>query len=206
MEFVLCPYKAALLKLQASSHHTMAAATALQPLLNSISSPLVQLLLLSVPVSFAVFVLAVLSHADGRAYGASRARPDLEVVPGAWPLLGNLLQVAKTGDRQLEGEWSRSTPQREADSFTEWVRMRRAQKDQSKNLTVSIPFIRIIDCTSPQAIEYIQKTNFSNYVKGPLFGDVMNDILGEGEANPYRAFSQVLTLASHVPRNLCSRR
>lgn len=69
-----------------------------------------------------------------------------------------------------------------ADYLAEWVRMRRAQKDKSKSLTLSIPFIRLVDCSSPSAIEYIQRTNFANYVKGPLFGDVMKDILGEGEA------------------------
>lgn len=79
----------------------------LQPLLdyfNVASSPFLQLLLLVVPASLASFIVLVLWHLDGRAYGASRSRADLEVVPGAWPLLGNLLQVARTGDRQLEGE------------------------------------------------------------------------------------------------------
>lgn len=64
-----------------------------------------QLLLLAVLASLAFFSLLVLLHLDGSAIGASRARPDLEVVPVAWPLIGNLLRELQPemGDRGLEG-------------------------------------------------------------------------------------------------------
>lgn len=65
-----------------------------------------QLLLLAVPASLAFFTLLVLFHLDGRAVGASHAREDLEVVLGAWPLIGNLLTEVKMGDRGLEGACS----------------------------------------------------------------------------------------------------
>jgi hypothetical protein len=41
---------------------------------------------------------------------------------------------------------------------------------------VTLPTLRIIDVTNPAAIEYVQKVNFANYAKGPLFGDVMRDM------------------------------
>lgn len=66
-----------------------------------------------------------------------------------------------------------------ADPLIAWVKMRRAQKNKSKSLSVTVPGLRIVDCTSPAAIEHIQRTNFGNYVKGSQFSDVMKDILGE---------------------------
>jgi hypothetical protein len=50
-----------------------------------------------------VYVLyLVLTHLDCRAIGTSPMRDDLEMIPGSWPIIGNLLRTIKTGDRQLE--------------------------------------------------------------------------------------------------------
>ncbi|PLW27641.1 hypothetical protein PCANC_19540 [Puccinia coronata f. sp. avenae] len=44
----------------------------------------------------------------------------------------------------------------------------------------TIPGARVIDVSKPEWLEYIQKINFDNYVKGPLFGNVMSDVFGDG--------------------------
>jgi hypothetical protein len=45
---------------------------------------------------------------------------------------------------------------------------------------MSLPFLRIIDSTSPESIEHVQKTNFSNYVKGWRTFEILKDAFGEG--------------------------
>ncbi|WAQ82594.1 hypothetical protein PtA15_2A911 [Puccinia triticina] len=39
---------------------------------------------------------------------------------------------------------------------------------------------RVVEISKPEWIEYIQKTNFENYVKGPLFQTIMHDVFGDG--------------------------
>nr|AHK06539.1 putative cytochrome P450 [Puccinia horiana] len=42
------------------------------------------------------------------------------------------------------------------------------------------PGTRIVDISKPEWIEHVQKTNLSNYVKGPLRQPIMLDVLGRG--------------------------
>lgn len=46
--------------------------------------------------------------------------------------------------------------------------------------SVTFPGLRLIDISKPEWIEYVQKTNFSNYVKGHIFRDIMSDVFGQG--------------------------
>lgn len=62
--------------------------------------PLVPALLLA---AFAWLVTLLISYRDGRAFGTSKGRDDIETVPG-YPLLGNLLQVHKQRDQLIERE------------------------------------------------------------------------------------------------------
>ena len=68
------------------------------------SSPLVTFVVSTWALGTAYFVYLVLDHLDGRAFKTSRMRPDLEAIPGSYPLIGNLIRTIKTGDRQLESE------------------------------------------------------------------------------------------------------
>lgn len=61
--------------------------------------------------------------------------------------------------------------------------MKAAQVDKSRSLTLTIPFNRIIEASSPELIEYVQKTNFPNYMKGPLMSSVVKSVLGEGTSS-----------------------
>lgn len=89
---------------------------------------------------------------------------DLEAAPGAIPILGHLLLLFARGDRQVEL----------------WSEVRRNQLDKNKTLTMCIPFMRVIDGTSPKTIEHVQKFHFHKYKKGPLVGNVLAQVLGDG--------------------------
>ena len=98
------------------------------------------------------------------------------------PLLGNLLHLIARGDRHMEM----------------FSALRREKPDNGKILSITIPGQRLIDITKPSArriagatqpplivplpqwIKYVQKTNFSNFEKGPKFFENMSDVLGEG--------------------------
>lgn len=116
-------------------------------------------------ISIVVFALILFHFSDGRAFTAEY-RPDLETRKG-FPLLGNLLEIKQHQDQLLEF----------------WVKALKERKDTSKRLSFTFPGRRIIDCTRPDYIEYIQKTNMDNYVKGPMFQSTMKDVLGEGIFN-----------------------
>jgi len=45
---------------------------------------------------------------------------------------------------------------------------------------MELPFMRITGLASPEDIEYILKTKFDNYVKGPHFSGAATDVLGHG--------------------------
>lgn len=124
----------------------------------------------------AVLVFAMIYHyRDGRAIG-THARPDLETLPGGIPLLGHLYLVLKSSakgsdpaglsprDRQVE--W--------------WSHQRSQQKDKSKTLTISLPFLRVIDGTQPDLIRHMQQTRLDVYEKGKITAELLRDVLGEG--------------------------
>ncbi|KAA1081703.1 Protein kinase alk2 [Puccinia graminis f. sp. tritici] len=46
--------------------------------------------------------------------------------------------------------------------------------------SITVPGVRIIDVSKPEWLEYIQKTNFDNYQKGPMFRGLMVDLFGDG--------------------------
>ncbi|KAH8923935.1 cytochrome P450 [Atractiella rhizophila] len=111
-------------------------------------------------VLLAVIVYLVVKYPD-RAIGVTRRR-DLKGPPG-WPIVGNLNFRAKAAFsiRQLEFGLAQSRLYGYARTFT-------------------IPGRRIIDVSRPEWLEHIQKTNFDNYVKGAIVGEVMEDVLGRG--------------------------
>ncbi|EPQ31816.1 cytochrome p450 oxidoreductase [Pseudozyma flocculosa PF-1] len=56
-----------------------------------------------------------------------------------------------------------------------------AQKKYGYGNTHTLPGLgRLIDISRPDWIEHVQKTQFSDYVKGPSFHDQMKDVLGDG--------------------------
>ncbi|KAI8443754.1 cytochrome P450 [Phakopsora pachyrhizi] len=60
----------------------------------------------------------------------------------------------------------------------EWATIRSLQK--SPGLSITLPWLRLIDISKPEWVEYVQKTNFQNYVKGNLFQEVVADVFGDG--------------------------
>lgn len=100
---------------------------------------LFQLPLLPTVLSFLAiyFGYLVYYHRDGSAIGTT-PRPELYTVGSPIPLLGNLLEAVRSGkmrDRQLEF-WSK-----------ERHKMMKKQGG-SKVMTVTVPFLRVIDATT----------------------------------------------------------
>eukprot|EP01117_Protostelium_nocturnum_P001864 TRINITY_DN1236_c0_g1_i1.p1 TRINITY_DN1236_c0_g1~~TRINITY_DN1236_c0_g1_i1.p1 ORF type:complete len:499 (+),score=107.05 TRINITY_DN1236_c0_g1_i1:54-1550(+) len=81
--------------------------------------------------------------------------------PKGFPLIGNLYEIGFNVDHLLEID-------------VDW-RLRYGSRN-----SWTIPFIRATDISHPSHIEYVQKTNFDNYVKGNVTARVMADILGKG--------------------------
>lgn len=54
------------------------------------------------------------------------------------------------------------------------------KKVDGKNFGLSVPGVRTVFLTCPESIEYVLKTNFDNYEKGPIFRDVFQELLGMG--------------------------
>jgi len=46
--------------------------------------------------------------------------------------------------------------------------------------SMTLPGTRLVDVSKPEWLEYIQKTNFENYVKGSMMRDIMFDVFGNG--------------------------
>ncbi|KAL8277459.1 hypothetical protein RQP46_010181 [Phenoliferia psychrophenolica] len=109
-----------------------------------------------------VFLCFFIAYRDGRAVG-TRSRPDLSTVPGI-PFFGNIFLLLRHGERQLE-------------LFTA---IRKTNKDLGKNMSLTVPGHRFIDITRPSWIAHVQKTNFTNYQKGPTVTSNLHDFLGEG--------------------------
>ena len=63
-------------------------------------------------VILACFLYLVYQHRDGRAIG-TKPRPDLDTVAGGVPLLGNMLQMIKSVETQLE--WWTALRKRQVD-------------------------------------------------------------------------------------------
>ncbi|ORY63680.1 putative cytochrome P450 monooxygenase [Leucosporidium creatinivorum] len=52
-----------------------------------------------------------------------------------------------------------------------------------KRLSWTVPGIRLVEASNPADLEYIQRTNFGNFVKGSLFNENTKQILGNGIFN-----------------------
>ncbi|BGP01480.1 putative cytochrome P450 monooxygenase [Rhodotorula toruloides ATCC 204091] len=109
------------------------------------------------------------SYRDKRAIG-TRPRSDLFTVPGQqWMFLGDLPTMVKNQDRQLD----RFIEIREKYKDT-------LQKDPSRAVSITLPWRRMIEASKPEYLEYIQRTNFNNFVKGDQFYKNLSGLLGDG--------------------------
>ncbi|KAG9327690.1 hypothetical protein KVV02_006394 [Mortierella alpina] len=108
-----------------------------------------------------VLVTAILKYPN-RAF-LTRARPDLkDKAVWGFPLIGSLPQVLRGIENQLAS-------------------MNEGFRHFGGAYTMTLPvFGRIIFINSPEQIEYVLKTNFDNYIKGKLFADQLEDLLGKG--------------------------
>lgn len=61
---------------------------------------------------------------------------------------------------------------------TVWARWK-DECPSDRTLSITIPFRRLVDCSQPDSLEHIQKTNFSNFQKGKTMRDRLS-ILGNG--------------------------
>ncbi|GAA5904135.1 hypothetical protein JCM6882_003956 [Rhodosporidiobolus microsporus] len=114
------------------------------------------LLLLFVGLAF------VFRYRDGRAFG-TKVRNDLWEPPGARFLLGHLPLLLKHKAHFLElwAGWKEECP-------------------PGATLSVTFPGRRLVDVSNPDALQHIQKDNFSNFVKGKTMYDRLSTILGDG--------------------------
>ncbi|KAA1089201.1 Cytochrome P450 52A3 [Puccinia graminis f. sp. tritici] len=107
-----------------------------------------------------VFLLSLLIKYPNRAIGTKKRNdPSFSEIPG-WPLIGALPAVMKNRARVLEFLTNNGLKYGLGFSFT-------------------LPGLRVVDISKPEWIEYIQKTNFENYVKSLLF-QPMWDVFGQG--------------------------
>ncbi|GAA5933384.1 uncharacterized protein JCM15063_001301 [Sporobolomyces koalae] len=118
--------------------------------------------------AFVAIAYLLWSFRDGRALG-TRPRPDLFSPPGQQHLfLGDVVGLIKNQDRAME-------------RFMESKAAPRRPEDKGKSLTLTAPWgRRMIEVSAPHMLEYVQKTNFANYVKGPLFHRNLSGLLGNG--------------------------
>ncbi|PLW34730.1 hypothetical protein PCANC_15055 [Puccinia coronata f. sp. avenae] len=106
-------------------------------------------------------LLYLLLKFRNRAIGTTkRAKSTFYEIPG-WPLLGELPSMIINRSRNLEYGTIKALK-------------------HGVGFSLTIPGTRIIDVSKPEWLEYIQKTNFDNYVKGPLFRNIMSDVFGDG--------------------------
>ncbi|KAF9925515.1 hypothetical protein BGZ67_008568 [Mortierella alpina] len=98
------------------------------------------------------------SHAIG-----AHPRRDLKEPKGAVPLLGHLLVLASyPGSKMYE--------------FLD-----KQNKELGPVWSISLPlFGRMIQGDEPEIVEHVLKTNFPNYIKGPMLKDMLTDIIGVG--------------------------
>ncbi|KAI8348322.1 cytochrome P450 [Mortierella sp. GBAus27b] len=109
--------------------------------------------------SFGLLLLGTMLKYHDRAIG-TRARRDIPGDRGA-PLVGNLFQIWRFKD----------------DVLTFYLQQ---VKKHGKVFTFTMPGIgRVIQITSPELIEYVQKGNFDNYSKSDP-GGVSTDLFGHG--------------------------
>ncbi|EGG04372.1 cytochrome P450 monooxygenase [Melampsora larici-populina 98AG31] len=114
-------------------------------------------------LAFFLIALRVVSYIfkyRKRAVGTSERKDVYHDLPG-WPLIGQLPEVIL--NRRCIIEWGA-----------------RITRVYGAGAALTLPGTRLIQISRPEWIEYVQKTNFSNYVKGNLFQDVMSPVFGQG--------------------------
>ncbi|KAL3684518.1 hypothetical protein R1sor_002540 [Riccia sorocarpa] len=91
-----------------------------------------------------------------------RWRQGGRVGPKAWPLIGSLLEI-------------RANAHRVHDWMYDYM-----SKSPTGTFSFKLPPYRFISVGRPDNVEYILKTNFSNYIKGPMFQQHYEDLMGNG--------------------------
>lgn len=108
---------------------------------------------------FAAAIYKYRSHAIG-----AHPRRDLKEPKGAVPLLGHLPVLASYSGPKLYDFFEKQN------------------RELGPVWSISLPFFgRMIQGDEPELIEYVLKTNFPNYIKGPMLTDMLADILGIGK-------------------------
>ncbi|KAH9824354.1 cytochrome P450 [Melampsora americana] len=113
--------------------------------------------------AFLLIVLKIASYIfkyRKRAVGTSVRKDVYHDIPG-WPLIGQLPEVILNSRCILE--WGA-----------------KITRLYGPGTTLTLPGTRLIEISRPEWIEYVQKTNFNNYVKGNLFQEVMSPVFGQG--------------------------
>ncbi|KAF8934408.1 hypothetical protein BGZ58_005723 [Dissophora ornata] len=125
----------------------------------------------------AVFIYKYRSHAVG-----TRRRPDLKQPKGAIPVFGHMLLLASVPGTRLYEFFEKQS------------------NELGPCWSISLPFIgRMIQIDTPENVEYVLKTNFWNYEKGPILRASLSDLLGKGIFNSDGAdWKYQRKLASHI--------
>ncbi|PLW50750.1 hypothetical protein PCASD_00742 [Puccinia coronata f. sp. avenae] len=139
--------------------------------------------LASLVISGLTYLAYLLFEFRDRAIGTTKRKdPLFQEVPG-WPLIGQLAQSLTDISRPLEASTIMALKLRPGFSIT-------------------VPGVRIIDISKPEWLEYIQKTNFDNYEKGPMFRLPMADLFGDAllvvDGDLWKRSRTVLSRIFHV--------
>ncbi|GAA6003617.1 hypothetical protein JCM10207_003512 [Rhodosporidiobolus poonsookiae] len=130
------------------------------------------LTLLTVLVTAAAVLLALPSIAsyirEPRAL-FTKPRPDLFTPSGCYPFIGHQLKIWRRSDRQPE-LWVEQQCERDRAGVT----------DPAKACSDTAFGRRWISIRRPEELEWVQRTNFKNYVKGPEQQWIMHELFGDG--------------------------
>ncbi|KAF9107650.1 hypothetical protein BGX27_008672 [Mortierella sp. AM989] len=107
------------------------------------------------------FMVLFLYHYRSRAI-ESRQKRDIKEPRGSLPLLGHSRLLAAVPDSRLHHFFEKQS------------------QELGPVWSMTLPiFGRIIQIDSPQLIEYVLRTNFWNYTKGPMVLDILKDLGGD---------------------------
>ncbi|KAF9204327.1 hypothetical protein BGZ49_005427 [Haplosporangium sp. Z 27] len=115
----------------------------------------------AVAAALGILIAAIAKYPDRAMFTV--ARPDLKdkAVPGV-PLLGNMLGALTETGNPLET-------------------LKKSFEKNNDIFVITVPIHgRMIAINSPELIEYIHKTNFSNYIRGKEYYELVKDLLGDG--------------------------
>ncbi|KAF9947053.1 hypothetical protein BGZ72_010908 [Mortierella alpina] len=115
---------------------------------------------LRVPLLISALLASIIYKYRSHAIGA-HPRRDLKEPKGAVPLLGHLIVLASYSGPKL------------------YEFLEKQNRELGSVWSISLPFFgRMIQGDTPELIEYVLKTNFQNYIKGPMLMDMLADIIG----------------------------